>query len=76
MRRHERAAMLIIGAGITPILGPFVTEKLAIPAATVFTVGLVFAGVIGGARRGRSQSRVARRMPTPTTCARSGVGLG
>ena len=69
--------MLIIGAGITPILGPFVAEKLAIPAATMFTVGLVFAGVIERcARRGRSQSRVARRTPTPTTCARSGVGLG
>ncbi len=42
--------MLIIGAGITPILGPFVAEKLAIPVATVFTVRLVFAGVIEGAR--------------------------
>ncbi len=48
MRRHERAAILIIGAGITPILGPFVATKLAIPATTVFVVGLALVGVIGG----------------------------
>ncbi|CAN5252120.1 hypothetical protein BH11MYX1_BH11MYX1_43830 [soil metagenome] len=48
MRRHERAAILIIGAGVTPILGPIVAEKFAIPATSVFAVGLALVGVIGG----------------------------
>jgi len=48
MRRHERAAILIIGAGITPVVGPFVAEKLAIPGTTVFAVGSALVGVIGG----------------------------
>ena len=48
MRRHERAAVLILGAGLTPVLGPALHARWdAIPASAVFAVGLALVGVIG-----------------------------
>jgi CDP-diacylglycerol--glycerol-3-phosphate 3-phosphatidyltransferase len=49
MRRHERAAVLILGAGLTPVLGPALHAHWeALPESTVFGIGLALVGVIGG----------------------------
>jgi CDP-diacylglycerol---glycerol-3-phosphate 3-phosphatidyltransferase len=49
MRRHERAAVLTLVAGMTPLLGPAIHERWAqLPETTVFVVGCGLVALIGG----------------------------
>jgi len=48
MRRHERAAVLTLVAGLTPLLGPVLHERWALPETTVFVVGCGLVALIGG----------------------------
>ena len=48
MRRHERAAILTLVAGFTPIFGNLVHERLGLPPTAVFTAGLLIVAVVGG----------------------------
>ncbi len=47
MRRHERATFLILGAGVTPIVGPSIAASSDLPATTPMLVALAIVGVIG-----------------------------
>lgn len=46
MRRHERAMYLIIGVGITPVVGPPLVAR-DLPYATVCLVAVAIVGVVG-----------------------------
>lgn len=48
MRRHERAAVLTLVSGLTPILGPMFVERWNLPATTVFAIGLAIVALVGG----------------------------
>jgi CDP-diacylglycerol---glycerol-3-phosphate 3-phosphatidyltransferase len=49
MRRHERAAVLTLVAGLTPILGPSIHARWeALPPTSVFTLGLAIVALVGG----------------------------
>jgi len=49
MRRHERAAVLTLAAGITPILGPLIhTRWENVPTSVPFAIGLALVAVVGG----------------------------
>lgn len=48
MRRHERAVFLILGAGMTPLLGPTLNSHWpALGPSSPFVVGLAIVAVIG-----------------------------
>ena len=46
MRRHERAMYLIIGVGITPLVGPALVDR-GLPYATGCLVAVAIVGVVG-----------------------------
>jgi hypothetical protein len=49
MRRHERAAVLTLVAGLTPLLGPAIHARWeALPETSVFVLGCGLVAVIGG----------------------------
>jgi len=49
MRRHERAAVLTLVAGLTPLLGPAIHARWeALPETSVFVVGCGLVALIGG----------------------------
>jgi CDP-diacylglycerol---glycerol-3-phosphate 3-phosphatidyltransferase len=49
MRRHERAAVLTLASGLTPLLGPALHARWdALPATAPFVIGLGLVAVIGG----------------------------
>jgi CDP-diacylglycerol--glycerol-3-phosphate 3-phosphatidyltransferase len=49
MRRHERAAVLTLVAGLTPLLGPSIHARWdALPETAVFVLGCGLVAVIGG----------------------------
>jgi hypothetical protein len=49
MRRHERAAVLTLVSGLTPLLGPVIHDRWPqLPETTVFVVGCGLVALIGG----------------------------
>jgi CDP-diacylglycerol--glycerol-3-phosphate 3-phosphatidyltransferase len=48
MRRHERAAVLTLVSGLTPLLGPALHAHWDLPATSVFVFGLGLVALIGG----------------------------
>ncbi|HET9988613.1 MAG TPA: hypothetical protein VFQ65_08830, partial [Kofleriaceae bacterium] len=49
MRRHERAAVLTLASGLTPLLGPALHARWdALPATGPFVIGLGLVALIGG----------------------------
>jgi CDP-diacylglycerol--glycerol-3-phosphate 3-phosphatidyltransferase len=64
MRRHERAIFLILGAGMTPVLGPAIHERFAVlPATTPLLIGLGLVGVIGNLAAIQRFLRIAKLLP-------------
>jgi phosphatidylglycerophosphate synthase len=58
MRRHERATFLVLGAGLTPVLGPVIHAKWpALPTTTAFLVSL---GIVGGIGNWAALQRLVR----------------
>jgi phosphatidylglycerophosphate synthase len=58
MRRHERATFLILGAGLTPVLGPVIHAKWPVlPATTAFLISL---GIVGGIGNWAAVQRLVR----------------
>ena len=48
MRRHERATYMIVGAGLTAMVGPYLHEHVpGLPPTTFMLAGLVIVAVIG-----------------------------
>lgn len=48
MRRHERAVYLILGSGLTPLLGPLVAARWpSLPFTSIFVLGLAIVATVG-----------------------------
>lgn len=63
MRRHERATYLILGAGLTPLLGPSIAERWpSVPPTLPFLVGLGIVGVVGNVAAIRRLAQIARAL--------------
>jgi hypothetical protein len=59
MRRHERAAVLTLVAGLTPILGPSIRARWeGLPPTSVFTFGLAIVALAGRALHVRTSVNV------------------
>jgi CDP-diacylglycerol--glycerol-3-phosphate 3-phosphatidyltransferase len=63
MRRHERAIFLILGAGITPILGPTLQAHYGLPETTPLLIGLFLVASIGNFAAVQRFTRIARLLP-------------
>lgn len=73
MRRHERAAVLLLTCGLTPLLGPAIHARWStVPETVVFAVGIALVAVIGGIaaiQRYFWISEALRRLPPSTETA-------
>lgn len=48
MRRHERAVYLIVGSGLTPLVGPLVAARWpTLPLTSIFVLGLAIVAIVG-----------------------------
>jgi phosphatidylinositol phosphate synthase len=63
MRRHERAIFLILGAGVTPVLGPAIHHQLGLPETTPLLIGLGLVGTIGNLAAIQRFLRIAKLLP-------------
>jgi CDP-diacylglycerol--glycerol-3-phosphate 3-phosphatidyltransferase len=63
MRRHERAACLTLGAGLTPMVGTLVHARWAVlPPHSMFALGLAAVATIGGAAAVLRLTRIHRAL--------------
>lgn len=63
MRRHERAVFLILGAGLTPILGPTVEDRWpSLAPAPIFVLGLLIVSVVGNVAAVQRLSWISRQL--------------
>jgi CDP-diacylglycerol--glycerol-3-phosphate 3-phosphatidyltransferase len=66
MRRHERAAFLILGAGLTPLLGPAMQAPWpALGPSGPFLAALGIVGAIGNAAVAARLVAISRALPAP-----------